>query len=588
MNIKKSIEEDLTKVLKKHGFDEKLSAVAFSNREGCDFQCNGAFSIAKNIGENPLEVATLIANELPKNDNYKVEACKPGFINFTISNKALSDQANEILLDTNCGVEKNETSKKVLMDYGGANVAKELHIGHLRSPILGESLRRLYILLGDNVISDTHLGDWGLQMGLNIAQLEEDGVLEFYFGRSKDKIEITMDMLNSAYPKASKRKNTDDKFKKKAEDYTLFVQQYKEPYYSIYSIIKDLSVKRIKENYDKLGAHFDYWFGESDAMPYVNQAIQIFKDKNLTKISNGALIVEVACEGENIATDKRDENGNILYKNPMPPVILQKANGGDIYHTTEIATILMRNTMFDLDKIVYLTDNRQAQHFKQVFRACKMSGISPLEQELLHIEFGTMNGKDGKPFKTRNGEVLKLEDIINLVKDKAAKKLEKNGIANNDQLALDIGMAAMKFGDMSNTISKDYVFDIDKFLSFEGKTGPYIQYTVARINSILSKAGDKDVKRYIDIVSEEERRIVIAILKLIASYKICYKDNSLNMLCESVYDLASAFSTFYNNVKILSEPNLEKKESYLTLCKLVRKCISQALFVLGINTLEKM
>lgn len=588
MNIKKTIEGDLKEVFSKFGFDTSLASVVFSGREGCDFQCNSAFSLAKQLKKSPFQVATDIANNIQSKSLYDVEACQPGFVNFIIKNETFSKQANQLLKDESNGIEKNLNKKKVLMDYGGANVAKELHIGHLRSPIIGESLKRLYRLLGDEVISDTHLGDWGLQMGLNIAQLEDEGFLEYYFGRSNDKVEITMNMLNNAYPKASIRKKTDEAFKKKAEDYTLFVQQHKEPYYGIYSIIKDLSIKRIKENYDKLGAHFDYWLGESDAMPYVKEAVQIFKDKKLAKVSQGALVVDVAVDGENVPTDKKDENGNILYKNPMPPVILQKANGGDIYHTTEIATILMRNKMFDLDKIVYITDNRQAQHFKQVFRACKMAGISPENQELVHIEFGTMNGKDGKPFKTRNGEVLKLEDIINLVKDKASLKLKENGIENNESLALDIGMAAMKFGDMSNTISKDYVFDIDKFLSFEGKTGPYIQYTVARINSILNKANDEDKNGEIVIESEEERKIAMSILKLISSYKVCYKDNSLNTLCESVYDLASSFSTFYNNVKILSESDVKKKRSYIALSELVRKFIIQALFVLGINAPEKM
>lgn len=587
MDIKKEIEKDLTKVFEKNGYQTNLASVVFSSKDGCDFQCNNLFNIAKNLKANPFDIASDIATQLQGSNYYKVEPCRPGFLNFTLTNYGLEKQANFILNDKNLGIEKNDRRNKVLMDYGGANVAKELHIGHLRSPIIGESLRRLYILLGDDVISDTHLGDWGLQMGLNIAQLEDDGMLDYYFGKSDKKVDITMDIVNKAYPKASIRKNDDEEFRKKAEKYTLYVQQHKEPYFQIYSMIKDLSIKRIKENYDKLGAHFDYWYGESDAMPYVKEAVHIFKNKGLAKISNGALIVDVAKEGENVATDKTDKNGNILYKNPMPPVILQKSNGGDIYHTTEIATILMRNKMFDLDKIIYITDNRQSQHFKQVFRACKMAQISPENQELLHIEFGTMNGKDGKPFKTRSGEVLKLEDIINLVKDKALQKLKDNGIENNDKLALEIGIAAMKFGDLSNTISKDYVFDIDKFLSFEGKTGPYLQYTVARINSILTKANE-NINNKIKIKTDEERKIIMNIIKLNSSYKVCYRENSLNSLCESVYDVASAFSTFYNCVKILTEPDKEKREGYLSLCNLVKRCISNALYILGIETPEKM
>ena len=474
------------------------------------------------------------------------------------------------------------------MDYGGANIAKELHVGHLRSPIIGESLKRLYILLGDKVISDSHLGDWGMQMGLTIAQLQEDGYLDYYFGKGK-KIDITLDMLNEEYPKASARKKTDSKFKQKADDYTLYVQQKREPYYTIYNEIRQASVKAIERNYKMLNSYYDLWYGESTAQPYIGEVIKIFKDKGLTRESNGALVVDVAREGEHIPLPKKnpdDPNEEVQYKNPMPPAIIQKYNGGDLYATTDIATLYMRQKNFKFDDCFYITDKRQALHFEQVFRCVRLAGIINDNQRLVHIGFGTMNGKDGKPFKTRDGGTIKLEDIINLLINKAKEKLQENKVEYDDKLALAIGVAAMKFGDLSNIVSKDYVFDLDKFLSFEGKTGPYLQYTAVRIKSILKKA--KDNLQKINISTQEEKNIIMNMLKVLDCYEVCYQDKSLNLLCNNLYNLASAFSTFYNNIKILTEQDTDKRISYLTLSKLVLDVLSQGLYVLAIDVPERM
>ena len=587
MNLQSEVESILKKVGSSLGYGEDF-AVSFSNRpELSDFQSNSCFAISKRHSKKPLELATEIVNNIPQNTKYEFSAENPGFINIRIKNGYLSKKAQELLEDNLVGVEKNKKRKKVLMDYGGANVAKELHVGHLRSPIIGEALNRLYKLFGDEVIADAHLGDWGLQMGLTIAQLQEEGVLDYYFkGAGKEPI-ITLEMLNIAYPKASKRKNFDEEFKQKASEITLYIQQKKEPYYSAYKKIREVSVKEIEKNYNELNANFDLFLGESDAEAYIEKTIKIFENKKLAYESEGALIVDVAKDGENMPSDKLDENGQPYLLNPMPPVILKKQNGADVYATTDIATILMRNeTIKDLDEIIYVVDGRQSSHFERVFRACKMAGISPAEQELLHIGFGTMNGKDGKPFKTREGTTVKLADVVNLLIEKASEKLRSNGVKPSRELALKIGLGAMRFGDLSNTVTKDYVFDLDKFLSFEGKTGPYIQYTVARINSIMAKTNCQGGE--IKIESDEERKILISLLKLIGAYQVCYKENSLNTLCSASYDLASAFSTFYNNHHILNEKKVERKKSYLSLCELVKKSLVQALYVLAIDIPDRM
>ena len=593
MNLK----NDITKIIKKTA--EKLKyddldkiVVSFSNRpELCDFQTNYAMLIAKKMEMKPIDVANKIVENVGENVDFEFSAVMPGFINVKVKDKMLSEVSNFVLNDENLGIEKVKNPRLVFFDYGGANVAKELHVGHLRSPIVGEALKRVHMILGDKTLSDVHLGDFGLQMGLTILQLKLDGYLDKFFEPGADflnlKIEnVTLDVLNDEYPKASKRKDEDAEFMKMADDFTLYIQQHKEPYYTIYQKIKDLSVAEIKKNYDLLNATFDFYYGESDAYPFIDQTIKIFTDKHLARESEGALVVDVAKEGEHIPIPKKSEDEPQRYKNPMPPAIIKKYNGGDLYATTDIATILMRNRDYSPDEIVYITDNRQTTHFKQVFRCCKLAEISPEKQKLTHVAFGTMNGKDGKPFKTRAGGVVRLKEVVGLLIDKAEQKLASNGIVGNSELARKIGVGAMKFGDLSNTVDKDYVFDIDKFLAFDGKTGPYIQYTIARINSILSKA--KFVEGKVEIANQDERNIVLALLKLISSYQICYDAYSMNSLCLATFDLASAFSTFYNNHKILTEEDAEKKNSMLSICLLVKKSLEKALWTLGIESVEKM
>ncbi|MBQ8444654.1 MAG: arginine--tRNA ligase [Clostridia bacterium] len=587
MNYIKEICGLLNNSAKKIGIEENLN-ITFSKRDDSIFQCNDAFSLAKKYGKNPLVLAEEIVSGIDENENYTFSVAKPAFINVNLTQKGMVALASYMHEDDRCGLEKHEKSQKVVLDYGGANVAKALHVGHLRSPIIGESLKRLYLLMGDEVISDVHLGDWGLQMGLTELQLYTDGVLDYYFTGKGEEPQITLELLNEAYPKASARKNTDEEFKKQADEWTLKIQQKQEPYYSIYKKIREVSVSQISKHYSELGAKFDLWYGESDADCYIEKVLNLIKDKGLSRVSDGAVVVNVAQEGENIPIPKKSEDEVQRYKNPMPPAILQKYNGGALYATTDIATIYMRNRDYaGLDRIEYIVDERQKNHFTQVFRVCKKAGISPEGQQLIHIGYGTMNGHDGKPFKTRSGDTIKLEDIINILINSASKKLAENGVEVTRDLALKIGVGAMKFGDLINTVNKDYVFDIDKFVSFEGKTGPYLQYTVCRINSILNKLeGEKEGEILLE--SDEEKNILKEIIKLNSAYEICYKEKSLNTLCANLYDLASAFSTFYNNHSVINEKDAKIKSGYIALLKLVRKAMLQALDVLAIEVPAKM
>ena len=585
--VKDYIQNMFEQTFDKLGLDKNMIIISYSNKpEVADYQCNSAFSLAKKLNKSPLDIAKEIAENLDKNEDFLIEVAPPAFINIKLTDKFLERAIKSAFLDIKSLIKMPEKKLTVVMDYGGANVAKELHIGHLRSPIIGEALYRLYKLLGHKVVADTHLGDWGLQMGLTIAQLEDDKYIEGYFNRGENKT-ITLDTLNEEYPKASKRKEVEPDFKKKAEEYTLKIQRGIEPYFTIYKNIRELSVEKIKENYKTLGCTFDLWYGESTAYPYIDRTIQIFKDKHLARESEGALIVDVAKEGENVPIPRKSEEEIQRYKNPMPPVILKSHLDADMYATTDIATILMRNETLKPDKIIYIVDFRQSMHFVQVFRACKKAGISPENQELLHISYGTINGSDGKAFKTRSGEVVKLEDIINMIKGKAEEKLKENGIENNPKLALQIGVGAMKYGDLSNIVSKDYIFDLDKFSSFEGRTGPYIQYTGARINSLLKK-GDNKYSENIIIERSEERNIVINLIKMFDSFTTSYVDNSLNSLALSLYNLASAYSQFYNNIKVLTEKDERKKQSYLGLSRVVLDALTLGLDTLGIEMPKKM
>lgn len=574
MGVKTYLENQLKQVFKNLGYNESYATLSFSDREGVDFQCNAAFVLAKEEKQKPMDIANNIVNNLTNlKEKCEISTAMPAFINFALKDSYLSEIANELLFDERVGVKKLENAKKIVFDYGGANVAKPLHVGHLRSAIIGESLKRLNVLLGNTTISDVHLGDWGLQMGLTIAQLMDDYNLGFYFGENVPKFEITAEILDIVYPKASVRKKTDEEFYNRASDITLWLQQKKFGYYDVWQEIRKVSIDMVKGSYLELGTTFDLWNGESSVNDIVPEVIEIFKDKNLLYKSDGALIVDVA-----------DDNTN----EPMPPTIIQKSNGAQMYAITDIATIYQRERDYQPDKIIYITDNRQTLHFKQVIKCVRLANIVRDEVEIEHVTFGTVNGKDGKPFKTRDGGTFKLDDLINLATSKAMDKLKESNKVDtpSKELAKKIGIAALIYGDLANIISKDYIFDLDKFLTFEGKTGPYLQYIGVRIKSILNKAELTHSKIIVD--NAQIAKIIMAIIKLNHAYEIAYKENSLHSVCLSLFDLASAFSSFYNDVRILTERDESKKQSYLSLCNLVLNALTLGCGILAIDIPEKM
>ncbi len=573
MNIKSYLTDKLQQTFAKLGYDTDFAKVTFSDRQDiAHLQCNGAFGLAKKLGQNPMVIAQNIVDAFVGIcSEFNVTVAKPAFINFIINDDTLSKIANDTLNDKLVGVTPLAKPLTVVMDYAGPNVAKPLHVGHLRSGVIGEAIKRLNRLLGNKVIGDIHLGDWGLQMGLTIAQLMDDYDMSGYFDSTKPKQEITLEMLDVAYPKASTRKKVDEEFADRASTITLKLQHKEPGYYDIWQVMRKVSIDDIKKTYDKLNVSFDLWKGESSTNDIVPSVVKQLKDSGLAYVSQGALVVDVD-----------DFSGQ-----PMPPAIILKSNGAQMYIITDIATIVDR-MQYKPDVIKYFTDNRQVLHFKQVFGVTHKAGLIPDNVELQHYSFGTVNGKDGKPFKTRDGGTMRLNDLIAMATQKAKERLleNKQGICT-DELATKIAVSAIKYGDLSNIVSKDYIFDVDKFTTFEGKTGPYLQYTAVRINSLLGKANYKGGAQ-INIHNDESRKIVFAVLKLIDSYYTCYTENSLNTLCAELYNLASAYSNFYNNVKILTEPDQDKRNSYLAVSELVYKSLSQGLSVLGIDVPDVM
>ena len=573
MDIKKYLSEKIEKVLLKLGYDTKYSVVAFCNNDLADLQCNCSFALAKIAHKSPMLIAQEIVYNLATevSEQFDVSIVN-GFINFKLTDKFLSQIANDCAASDRLNIAKVDKPINLFIDYGGANVAKPLHVGHMRSAIVGEAIKKLNIFLGNNVTSDVHLGDWGLQMGLVIAQLIDDYDMGYYFGKAVPKVDITMAMLDVAYPKASLRKKDEPDFYNRASEITLKLQQKVSGYYDIWLEMNKVCIEMVKASYLALGVTFDLWNGESSVNDLVPYVLDYLEQKHMVKISEGAKIVEVAEEGET---------------QPMPPLLLLKSNGAQMYPITEIATIVDRAKVYHPDEILYITDNRQTLHFQQVFRVVRKSGIVDDSIGLKHITFGTVNGKDGKPFKTRDGGTFKLDDLIAMVTDKALEKLRENkvDVPNITELSKMIGISALIFGDLSNVISRDYIFDLDKFMTFEGKTGPYLQYTAVRIKSILNKS---DYTPMPINITAETRDIMINILKLIDSFDQAYKENSLHSICLALYELCSTFSNFYNNVKILATEDYLTRQNYLNILQLVYKAIDLGCGILGIKIPAKM
>lgn len=566
------------------GYDRTLGTVSVSDRmDLCQFQCNGAFAAAKLYKKAPVAVASEVAAVLEQNSMFsKAEAVKPGFLNLTLTDEYLAGYVNQIVHDEYLGVPQTEKPDTIVIDYGAPNVAKPLHIGHLRSAIIGEALKRLSRAMGKAVYADVHLGDWGTPMGLVIAEYSERHPEWRCFAEDFDPKTDTVapldpDELNEIYPYASAKSKRDEAFMDKAHKITHELQNHRPGYYALWKELVKASVSDIKSNFEKLNVDFDLWYGESDSDAYIPELIDRLNKKGLLHESEGAMVVDVAEPDDKIT---------------IPPVIVKKSDNSSIYATTDLATIIQREKDFNPTRIWYIVDKRQSLHFVQVFRCARKAELVPPETELKHLGFGTMNGTDGKPFKTRAGGVMRLSDLIQTATDGALEKLSGSEYVEGDKLkaAEKIGVAAIKFGDLCNQPSKDYVFDLGKFLSFDGKTGTYLLYTVTRINSILKKAGIAytDTLDINGIYTDTERELALLFALSAETYAKAFEDMAPCVLCDNAYSIASVFSRFYHDNRILSEPDEKKRSSWLALSLLARKILTKHLDILAIDYVENM
>ena len=564
------------------GYDASFGRVNVSNRPDlCEYQCNGALAAAKQYKCAPIAIAKAVTEKLDAADFSMIDAVMPGFINLKLSDAFLQKYLEAMRTADSFGADLVGKGKTIVVDYGGPNVAKPLHIGHLRSAIIGESLKRLHKYLGYNAIGDIHLGDWGLQMGLIIAELRERKPDLPYFdpdfkGEYPAEAPFTLSELEEIYPCASAKKKEDEVFAEKAHTATFELQQGRPGYRAIWDHIIRLSVADLKKNYDNLNVHFESWLGESDADPYIPPMIEDMKKKNLLVQSEGAWVMPVAEE-----TDKKE----------IPPCILVKSDGASIYATTDLATMVQRMQDFHPDKILYLTDKRQSLHFEQVFRAARKAGIVAPGTELEHVGFGTMNGKDGKPFKTRDGGVMRLETLVKDMTDFVRTKVVENRIVSDDEVeptTAKIAMAALKYGDLSNQPTKDYIFDLDRFAAFEGNTGPYILYTIVRIKSILSKYGAWENLPIQVPANACAKDLMLAITKFDPTLQSALKASAPNLICAYIYELAGCVNKFYHETRILGEENEELKAGYIALIGLAKNILETCIDILGFSAPDKM
>ena len=569
------LNEDIRLVAQELGYPTEKIAVTYSDRPDlCHYQCNAAFALAKELRNAPIKIAQAMADKFAEKYAYaKAEVAAPGFLNFTVSDREFSALLKELLQDPRCGVEKTALPKKIVIDYGGPNIAKPLHVGHLRSAVIGEALKRLSVFLGHDVVGDVHLGDWGTQMGLVIAGLEERYDLSYYFGGAGAKPEITLADLNEVYPLASARSKEDEEFRAKAQDITFRLQKHEEGYYTLWQDICAISIADIKKDYAALNVEFDLWNGESTCDRYVDPMIDSFAEGGFAYESEGALVMDVAEESD---------------EKPMPPIILRKSNGAQIYASTDLATIKERMETIGPDEIWYVVDARQGLHFEQVFRCARKTGLVKEDTVLIHVPFGTVNGTDGKPFKTREGGTMKLKDLIALISDAAGKQLSEGALQQDPDAPRKVGCAALKYGDLVCNRTKNYVFDIDKFVQFDGKTGSYLLYSLVRIRSLLNKAGNPDLTDNLQISSKEERDVLMKMQLLATAYGQAYADKLPSFLCEAAYDLANAFNVFYGTHKIMSEADPVKKNTWIALSAAVGNLLEKTLTVLGMETVPAM
>ena len=575
------ITEKMQQAFEAAGYDPAFGRVTVSNRPDlCEYQCNGALSAAKQYKCAPIQIAKAVVEQLNAQDYSLVEAVMPGFINLKLSGSFLQSYLEQMRTAEKFGVAMSGSGKTIVVDYGGANVAKPLHIGHLRPAIIGESLKRLYRFLGWNTIGDVHLGDWGLQMGLIIAELSERQPELPYFdpdytGDYPTEAPFTVTDLEEIYPTASAKKS-DPEFSHKAHQATLELQQGRRGYRALWQHIMNVSVADLRKNYDNLDVHFEKWLGESDADPYIPAMVEDLKARGIAVQSQGAWVIPVAEEGD---------------KKEIPPCILVKSDGSSIYATTDLATLVQRMQDWHPDKVLYVTDKRQNLHFEQVFRAARKAGIVPPETELEHVGFGTMNGADGKPFKTRDGGVLRLETLISDMTDFVRAKVVENKIVDDSEVeatTAKIAMAALKYGDLSNQPTKDYNFDMERFAAFEGNTGPYILYTIVRIKSILTRYGAWEGLPIQVPANDCAKDLMLSVTKLGPTLEQAQKTSCPNLICAYIYELAGCVNKFYHETRILSEEDEGLKAGYISLIGLSKEILETCIGILGFSAPEKM
>lgn len=583
------ITEEIAKAFANCGYDEKYGMVTLSNRPDlCQYQCNGALTAAKEYKKAPIMIANEVAAFLENSKMFKeIIAIMPGFINIKLEEQFLADYLNEMKKSDNFGCVKTKEPKTIMIDYGGPNVAKPLHVGHLRSAIIGESIKRIGRFLGHEMIGDVHLGDWGLQMGLIITELKKRQPELVYFddsyeGEYPETPPFDITQLEEIYPCANEYSKSNPEYKEEAKNATVLLQNGNRGYMALWNHILNISIADLKKNYGNLNVSFDLWKKESDAQPYIPDMIQYLKDGGYTRISEGALVVDVKEE-----TDTKE----------MPPCMILKSDGATLYNTTDLATMVERMRLFNPDAITYVVDKRQDLYFNQVFRCAKKTKIVPQNVKLMFLGFGTMNGKDGKPFKTRDGGVMRLENLISSITEEVYQKVMSNREMPEEEareVARKVGLAAIKYGDLSNQASKDYVFDIERFTSFEGDTGPYILYTIVRIKSILTKY--KEMNKDLEIeklilkpaVNDSEMGLMLEITKFIEVIGTAFAENAPHKICQYIYDLANGFNKFYHENKIIAEEDGDRRSSWVALITLAGGILNTCIELLGFEAPERM
>ena len=564
------------------GYDPACGKVTVSTRPDlCEFQCNGARPAAKTEHKAPLMIAEAVAEKLQNSEVFaSAEAVKPGFLNLRVKSEYLAAHLEQMRAQAHLGVAGSMPARTVVLDYGGPNVAKPLHVGHLRPAIIGESIKRIYRYFGDTVIGDIHLGDWGLQMGLVIAELQERQPDLPYFDENAveypEGAPCTVSELEEIYPFASAKSKQDPAFAKKAHEITAQLQAHQRGYYALWQRILAISVADLKQNYEKLNVSFDVWKGESDAEPYIPPMLKELEARGVLTESEGAKVIEVAEPGD---------------KKEMPPCIVVKSDGATLYATTDLATIVQRMQDYHPDKILYVTDKRQSLHFEQVFRAARKGGLVPEATELQHIGFGTMNGKDGKPFKTRDGGVMRLQTLIEDITAYVEAKISENKLVEGEEAhetARLIAVAALKYGDLSNLATKDYIFDLERFSAFEGNTGPYLLYTIVRVKSILSRYGKPAGLPIVPADSDSAKALQLVLSQMPDQLQMAYRDSAPNAVCAYVYELAQAVNQFYHETRILTEPDEEKQRGYIALIAMAKRAMEECIDLLGFSAPDKM